>query len=392
MKPNEKWVKQFVETVGRNPTQAEYQQAKANNFDLSQFETTADDNEAVADSQIEQPKSEQPQTAQAPRLQPESTVNKTAQVAKKSSKPNQPRRRTWLIVLLTVIGVITVLGAILGSIAAYSGGSGDDELTQTAKAPKTKMSKVKVSTTSSESNSADAKPTQAPNVSEKIAMLLMSDGAANYSLTGDELLSSGTTEMAKADTKEIYEGLPNGAKVYSLSEQKAEKTPFVVIDGDTGYLFSAQSPAPFSYVAGNALKIDFATNWDQQFNNSDLASLASQINVDDTTDSTTSDDPFVSLANYTDEFNEDSATVSGSGPMTSQFIMEGDTYHWLSKDSNGDVKYDMTLTNMHDNGGGNYTLDAVDDNGTTYTLTMIQNGDDYTIKSSDINYYGRFDR
>ncbi|WP_461214483.1 LptM family lipoprotein [Lacticaseibacillus sp. GG6-2] len=305
-----------------------------------------------------------------------------------------------MILLLALLGVASGAAACGNKPAASPASS-----TKSSKVVKPEATDTSKRTSSS--MSAVAKPTRQASVAEKIALVLLTPGAEQYSMTGSRLLSSGDQETATLNGGGFCQGAPSGSVVYALSLEHENKTPFVVMTGDQAYLFASQSPVPYDFLTKHALRVDLNTAWQKNFQSADLTKLSKQISIGQTqeaagTDSTatesdsdsdsdgTAETAFDILKNnYSTVYTEDSSTVSGSGPMTSQFDASG-RLAWVSDDADGNIKYSFDVSDVQPAGAGSYLITL--DNGYQMTFTPTSDGSSYTLRCTDLNYYGKFNR
>lgn len=262
------------------------------------------------------------------------------------------------------------------------------------KAIKSSSSSATSSSTSTAAASSSVAETLKPaTVQEKLAMVLQAPGAGNYSLA---------TGQTAAPVTNTVTGVPSGGAVYALGAQRMSKTPTVVLAGSDAYLFSTQSGGiPFTWVQQNALHVDLASTWARDHGTTSLEQLAQQLSiVAESQQNVVMDPNNVEMAfhQYDSDhaFTEDSSTVSGEGAQTSGFTqLEGDNqWWWGAHKADGSTAYHMSLTNIQYVGNNTYTADGSQDSPLLDAkLTFIfTSPDQYTVKSTDINYYGTFNR
>ena len=220
-------------------------------------------------------------------------------------------------------------------------------------------------------------------------MVLQAPGADGY---------SSAIAQSASPVSGVVTGAPAGSVVYSLSVEHGDKTPMILLSGDDAYLFATQATGiPYTWVHQNALHVDLGSTWTSDHNSATLKQLAQQLSLVSSTQQTISTDPEnidKVFRQYTASFSEDSSTVSGDGAQTSALMQpDGDTlWWWQANKADGSTAYHMSLTDIQYVGNHTYTalgeqvappLDAH----LTFTFTSWNR---YTVKASDINYYGTF--
>lgn len=265
MTPNEKWFKAFVEKNGRQPSQAEYEAAKAKNFVIDKPKKVHRHNEKASKQ-----------------------LSSSNQSTKKSGK------KLWLvglgIVLLVVLGVGGVIGVQALSPKQTTRPILQTNVTKSKHRIKAKATSAPTKQSQSES-SKQTGPDHEPSTAEKLALLLMAPGATKYTVTGDELLAGHAThtnltpdsplDEEVATPQSDIEGMPSDGEAYSLTCERDGMTPFVIITTDTMYLVSGQQVPPFSYFQENGMQVNITDLWDQNYASQKLADVAAKITVNE---------------------------------------------------------------------------------------------------------------
>lgn len=265
MKPNEKWFKAFVEKNGRQPSQAEYEAAKAKNF------------------AIDKP--------QKPHRHNENAAKKPSSF---DQSPKKSGRKLWLVGLGIVLVIVLAVGGVVG-VKALSPKQTARPILQTNVTKSKHRTKAKAtSATTKQSQSESSKqtgPDHEPSTAEKLALLLMAPGATQYTVTGDELLAGHATHTnltpdsplvdEVATPRDDIEGIPSDGVAYSLACERDGMTPFVIITTDTMYLVSGQEVPPFSYFQENGMQVNITDLWDQNYASQKLADVAAKITVNE---------------------------------------------------------------------------------------------------------------
>ncbi|WP_262315837.1 hypothetical protein [Lacticaseibacillus parakribbianus] len=479
MAPNEEWVKRFTAQNGREPTVAEYQAAKATGFDLTGLETAAGDaatardadaagdaaafNAAVTPQQPEEaasgsqplPTAGQP-ASDANQDQPEAPItgqdDATAAAANQASAtaataqsatqaPEQPtvpvtpaagraaatkRRRTprkwwqrpWVVLIIALVGV-TVIGLGLAVAAMAMDGSPEPPVP----AKKAKVAKAKPAA------KASSKPTALPTTEEKIALILLTHGASDYSPTGQALATG--EEMEEATRTDVgVSDAPADAQVYVLSQTLDEEygQPFVMLYGNTGYLNKSEDPVTFASMKKYGLRVDLTEAWQKLWQDQTLKKLTGLIKLvssdttasDDAADSdadeTASDDdsdaddnidkggdgistdPATAWQQMAGTFKEDASTVTGQAQITSFFEQDGKPMWEAHFPNDGAPLHELdlsTLTFIGPHEGANIFNATVRDMGSGKTAPVyfyLYDKDTYVLESKDLNYYGKFNR
>ncbi|WP_461215628.1 hypothetical protein [Lacticaseibacillus sp. GG6-2] len=311
----------------------------------------------------------------------------------------------WLLpAMLVAIGI--------GTTACGGQVQGPKDKAQSSQQSVTKKSSSKLLSESSSSeaesskasSSSQSQTTRQPTVTEQLALVLLASGSSSYTTSGSDLLAQDAHETATSSPQEV-DDKPGSVSVYALSIQQDDKIPFIMIDGDQAYLFSTQSPEPYDGIRANALHVDLASAWQKLASSADLASVASRLTVKQASSDASSqaDDTIIqALERVSGTATEDPSTVSGQGKQTSDFYRPGSQsespWFWTTAYVDGsDGGYNVMLdkiTNQGGDGTGGQILVAhgyEDTTDTDFNLTIdIINGHTYTLKSSELNYYGKF--
>ncbi|WP_390405277.1 hypothetical protein [Lacticaseibacillus jixiensis] len=222
-----------------------------------------------------------------------------------------------IVIALALFGLASSTAACSNKPATSSSSSA-----KSSKVAKTKpKAAASASKTASSSASSAAKPTRQPNAIEKIALVLLTPGAEQYSMAGSRLLAAGDQDIATLGGGGLVDGAPAGTVVYGLSLERDNKTPFVTIVGDLAYLFATQSPVPYDYLSKHALKVDLKEAWQKNFQSADLAKLCKQITLG--SDQQADD---AAAAQSTSDASADSTTVDVKNLTTAQMI------NWVKAD------------------------------------------------------------
>ncbi|WP_461224823.1 hypothetical protein [Lacticaseibacillus suihuaensis] len=420
MAPNEEWVKRFTAQNGREPTVAEYQAAKATGFDLTGLDTAAGE----ANQAAEQPANQaaEQSAAQAPE-QPTAPVTPAAGRAEAATSRRRPPRkwwqRPWLVLIIALVGV-TVIG--LGLALAAAAMDGSPELPVPAK--KAKVAKPK---SAAKASGKQAKPTALPTTEEKIALILLTHGASDYSPTGQAIAVGDDMEEATRTDIGVSDA-PADSQVYVLSQTLDDEggQAFVMLYGNTGYLNKSEDPVTFASMKKYGLRVDLTKAWQKLWQDQTLKKLTGLIKLvaSDTTasdddsdadeaasddDSETDDtgekggdgistDPATAWQQMDGTFKEDASTVTGQAQITSFFEQDGKPMWEAHFPNDGAPLHELdlsTLTFYFKLEGANVFGATVRDMGSGKTAPVyfyLYSKDTYVLESKDLNYYGKFNR
>ncbi|MCI1985886.1 MAG: hypothetical protein LKJ69_10270 [Lactobacillus sp.] len=310
-------------------------------------------------------------------------------------------RNSWAIVAVVV--------PFMAGLAACGQQAAPKKQSASATVSQSAVAKSPVSHTSASST-----PTRTATASEQIALLLLATGAEAWSPTGSQLLANGTQNTAYPASNQVP-GTPSGATVYTLTQQHEHLTPLVVLTGDQAYLFAAQSPVPYTYIQQHGFNVNVHDLWQKHFQSVDVAKLAALLPVsaspqggeDDQAAATSSvsengisADPETALNQAKGSYIEDDSTISdGSAQRTSFFEQDGELLWEAHHQGDGAMKYEYRLVDYTysgpDNAGGQIFAITGREYGGAKEIKMtidIINDQTYTLRSTAINYYGKFNR
>lgn len=378
MAPNEEWVKQFQELTGRAPTVEEYQQGKASGFALDQLA-------AIAGAQAN-PAAKTPQPAHA-----------------KSRKPWP----LWLKVGSGLVGAAVVIGIIWVAVVATSGSNKAPTVKPVASSKAAKASASSVQT-----------PTHDPTAEQQLGLVLLTSGASRYSPSGQSIVDGSSPAPATHDDTLVTDA-PDGSKTYAIwyasnEDGNAQAYPLIVIDANTAYLGKATGPVSFADLKQDSLTVNLTSQWQKLWQSSDLAKLVKQLSiVEASSDATSSSaspssqddaisgDSDTAWQQVSGRFIEDDSTVSDGAPQLSEVNRQDGQWQWIAYHyGDGAPRYQYDVSGLHPAGGDGkggqiFAGEAVspfDSSNTIYITFDLIDANTYTIRSKNINYYGKFNR
>ncbi|WP_390405280.1 hypothetical protein [Lacticaseibacillus jixiensis] len=388
MAPNEEWVKQFQALTGRAPTVEEYQQGKASGFALDQLA-------AIAGGQA----------TQVPQATPDAaTTPQPAHAKRAKSRKPWP---LWLKVGSGLVGAAVVIGIIWVAVVATSGSNKAPTVKPVASSKAAKASASSVQT-----------PTHDPTTEQQLGLVLLTSGASRYSPSGQAIVDGSLPAQATHDDTLVTDA-PDGSRTYAMwhasnADDNTQAYPVIVIDADTAYLGKATGPVSFADLKQDALTVNLTSQWRELWQSSDLAKLVKQLSIveasSDATSSSTSqssqDDAIsgdldTAWQQVSGRFIEDDSTVSDGAPQLSEVNRQDGQWQWIAYHyGDGAPKYEYDVSGLHPAGGDGkggqiFAGKAVSpfDSSNIIDITFdLIDANTYTIRSKNINYYGKFNR
>ncbi|WP_461214484.1 hypothetical protein [Lacticaseibacillus sp. GG6-2] len=387
MASTEEWVKQFQKITGRAPSAEEYQRGKDSGFSLTLLAAIAGGQEGPAST-------------------PESGPD-----AAKGTPPSLPKRAKshrpwplWAKILISVAGVVIVVSAILVAVFGFGGNDNPPTAQPTASSAVTKAS-----------SSSSSAPTRNPTTEQQLALVLLANGASRYTPSGQAIIDGSLpTQVTHNDA--LITDAPTGSMTYAMPQAANTKTqPVIVINGDTAYLGQTDGSMSFTELKNNSLSVDLASQWDKLWQSSDLAKLVKQISVveaspdtssssardDSQDDSGISSDSDAVWQQMSGQFIEDASTVSDGAPQLNLINEQDGEWEWVAHHyRDGAPKYQYVVGHLSHTGGdgqggqifaGTAYSPFNPDDTINVTFDLI-NANTYTVRSTDINYYGKFNR